>query len=110
VEPQPHNVKVYFTADGKAPFEQWISGLRDGKGRGIIRNRIDRVETGNFGGCEPVGEGVFELKIDFGPGYQVYFGMDGADVILLWGGDKSTQQADIQKAKEHWGHYHAEED
>ena len=61
---------------------------------------------GNFGQCEPVGEGVFELKIDFGPGYRVYFGKIGAKcILLLCGGDKSSQKNDIQKAKTYFKDY-----
>jgi putative addiction module killer protein len=66
------------------------------------------VSQGNLGDCEPVGEGVSELRIDIGPGYRVYFGEDGDDVILLGGGDKSTQAADIKSAKERWRDYNAE--
>ena len=74
---------------------------------GIILTRLDRVEDGNFGGCEPVGSGVHELRIDFGPGYRVYFGQDGDLVILLGGGTKGTQTRDIERAKTHWEEYNA---
>jgi putative addiction module killer protein len=86
---------------------EWLRGLRDGKARGVIRTRLDRLQSGNFSNCEPVGNGVHELKIDFGPGYRVYFGEDGDSVILLQGGDKDTQERDIKKAKEYWGDYNA---
>ena len=70
--------------------------------------RLDRVEQGNLGKHHSVGEGVSELVIDFGPGYRVYFGQDGMDlVILLIGGDKSSQQQDIQTARKYWREYNA---
>jgi putative addiction module killer protein len=65
------------------------------------------VKNGNFGDCEPVGDGVSELKIHFGPGYRVYFGQDGNDVILLLGGEKKAQSANIKTAKEYWKDYNA---
>lgn len=74
---------------------------------GIILARIKRVEGGNLGDCEPVGEGVSELKIDVGPGYRVYFGQDGDEVVLLYGGTKKTQDKDIKTAKEYWRDYNA---
>lgn len=68
-----------------------------------IRARLDRMELGNFGTVKPVGDGVSELKIDHGPGYRVYFAMSGKTVVLLLiGGDKSTQQRDIEMAKIYW--------
>ena len=107
MEARPRTLKDYLSADDRDPFDIWISGVRDGKAKGIIRTRLNRVRQGNFGDCGPVGEGVQELRIDFGPGYRVYFGEDGDDVILLGGGDKSTQGADIKNAKERWIDYHA---
>ena len=99
------------TEDGKLPFSEWMDELEENqkKAYGIILQRIDRVEEGNFGHCEPVGEGVSELKIDFGPGYRVYFGELGDLVILLNGGTKATQTSDIQKAKKLWRDFNAEE-
>jgi putative addiction module killer protein len=84
-------------------FSQWLSGLKDVQGRAKILIRIRRAGLGNFGECEPVGEGVSEMKIDFGPGYRVYFAQEGRVVyLLLCGGDKSTQKADIKHAKAMW--------
>ncbi|MEG4090340.1 type II toxin-antitoxin system RelE/ParE family toxin [Microcoleus sp. Pol12B4] len=72
----------------------------------IIEQRLDRVRLGNLGNSKSVGEGVCELKIDFGPGYRVYFGQLGSTIVLLLcGGDKSTQEQDIRKAKEYWKEY-----
>ena len=81
-------------------FEKWMKGLKEKKTRLIINTRIRRISTGNFGDAKPVGGSVCELVIDYGPGYRVYFTRRGQEiVILLCGGDKSTQQADINTAK-----------
>ena len=80
-------------------FDEWLCSLKDRAGAMRIQARIDRVEDGNFGDVSPVGEGVSEMRIHFGPGYHVYFAQRGLDVvILLAGGDKSTQSKDIKKA------------
>ena len=82
-------------------FSSWFNSLRDKRAKARIQARIDRVEVGHFGDVAPVGEGVSELRIFYGPGYRVYFVKQGlAVVILLSGGDKSTQNSDIIKAKE----------
>lgn len=80
-------------------FDGWFSKLADKLAARRIQARIDRAEDGNFGDCEPVGEGVSEMRIHFGPGYRVYFTQRGLDiVVLLAGGDKSTQAKDIKSA------------
>jgi len=82
-------------------FDIWFAGLKDRQGKRRIQARIDRAEDGNFGDCEPVGEGVSEMRIHYGPGYRVYFAQRGMEVvILLAGGDKSTQSRDIKTALE----------
>lgn len=82
-------------------FAKWFDGLKDRKARARIQARIDRVEMGNFGDVAPVGSGVSELRIFYGPGYRVYFvHRHSVVVILLSGGDKSSQQSDIARAKE----------
>jgi putative addiction module killer protein len=82
-------------------FDDWFEGLRDQPGKRRIQMRIDRAEDGNFGDSEPVGEGVSEMRIHYGPGYRVYFVQRGMEiVILLAGGDKSTQSKDIKIARE----------
>jgi putative addiction module killer protein len=93
--------------EGLSPLWIGSENLRDAKGRNVIRTRLNRIQAGNFGNCDPVGDGVQELKIDFGPGYRIYFGEDGDLVILLFGGDKDTQVRDIQEAKRNWGDYNA---
>lgn len=106
VEAHEREVDYYATEAGDCPFQKWLSSLRDARARQKIKVRIDRVSLGNLGYCEPVGSGVMELKIDFGPGYRVYFGQRGEQlVILLCGGDKSTQKRDIQTAQEYWADY-----
>lgn len=81
-------------------FDRWISDLRDGRAIARITARLDRLTAGNPGDVEPVGEGISELKINYGPGYRVYYLQQGAVlVILLCGGDKSTQARDIKQAK-----------
>ena len=80
-------------------FARWLDGLRDVRARARVQVRIERLAAGNAGDVEPVGEGVFELRIDYGPGYRVYFKKHGREVvILLAGGDKRTQSADIKTA------------
>ena len=106
METQERQLEYYETEDGKQPFRDWLFSLRDRTTRNKIDARIRRIESGNFGYCDPVGEGVMELKIDFGPGYRVYFGQVGNKlVILLNGGDKKAQQKDINTARHYWADY-----
>lgn len=80
-------------------FDTWYDGLRDARAKAAIKVRMRRAEEGSFGDCEPVGEGVSEMRIHYGPGYRVYFKRTGMEVvILLAGGNKSTQAKDIRKA------------
>ncbi len=82
-------------------FDRWFERLRDRRAVARIQARIDRAEPGNLGDCKPVGEGVSEMRIDYGPGYRVYFLQRGAEVIiLLVGGGKSSQARDIELAKQ----------
>jgi putative addiction module killer protein len=110
MEVQPREIQQYRIADGKIPFSEWLESLRDFKGKAKIVKRLERVSDGNLGDVRSLGEGVWELKIDFGPGYRVYFGqVETTIVILLCGGDKSTQEQDISTAKKYWREYRSRE-
>lgn len=106
MEAQEKTILTYVRADGSAPFNNWLEALKDRKARAIVRTRINRVRLGNLGDCKSVGEGVSELRIKFGAGYRVYFGQEGDTIIiLLSGGDKSSQDKDIKQAKKYWQDY-----
>lgn len=106
MEAPPRELQVYLTVDGRSPFSEWLASLRDGKARAKIRVRLDRMSLGNFGDCHGVGDGVQELRIDYGSGYRVYFGQIGSTIVLLLcGGDKSTQAKDIEQVKQYWNDY-----
>lgn len=93
----------YQREDGIEPFTEWLNALRDKAAAARIRIRLRRIEADNFGDCEPVGEGVTELRVHVGAGYRVYFGRHGRTVvILLCGGDKASQASDIRQAKALW--------
>ena len=102
----PKELLIYVTEEGREPFNEWLTSLRDHRARAKIRVRLDRGSLGNFGDCHGVGDGVQELRIDYGPGYRVYFGQEGTTiVVLLCGGDKSTQTNDIETAQRYWSGY-----
>lgn len=106
MEIQPREIHLYTSLEGRVPFEEWFNSLRDINAKAKIRIRLDRVGQGNLGDCKSVGKGVFELRIDYGPGYRVYFGQVNLQIVLLLcGGDKSTQTQDIRKAQEYWEDY-----
>jgi putative addiction module killer protein len=97
----------FVTKSGKEPFTEWEDSLEKGT-QIIVASRLDRVRLGNFGDCKLIkgGEGIKELRINFGPGYRIYFGIDSATlVILLIGGEKRSQNRDIEKAKKYWLEY-----
>lgn len=103
MEAQPRDVEIYQTQDEHKPFQEWLEGLKDKKAVAAIDAKLAKVRKGNLGDCASVGEGVSEFRIDCGPGYRVYFGRVGQKiVVLLCGGDKSTQAADIRRAQEYW--------
>lgn len=92
-------LKTYITQSGRNLFQDWLTSLRDPVGRRAIVARLSRVANGHFDDHRPVGHGVHELRIPTGPGYRIYYARDGDVVILLLtGGNKSTQSADIQTA------------
>jgi len=93
----------YRAENDKEPLTEWLSGLRDKRVQAKLRIRLKRLEAGIFGDCEPVGDGVLELREHLGAGYRIYFGRHGQTVvILLCGGDKKSQAGDIERAKEYW--------
>jgi len=93
-------VQEYVSDKGVCPFSHWLDSLSDITARAKIRIRVNRVRLGNFGDSRPVGDGVQELRIDYGPGYRVYFYRDGIKlVLLLCGGNKKHQTRDIKEAK-----------
>ena|SRR5882672_12918959 len=97
---------IYQTRSGRKPFGEWIDSLRDRVGVTKIKARMDRVAMGNLGDHRTVGHGVIELRIHFGVGYRVYLGQQGEEiVVLLCGGDKSTQMNDIRLAHRYWTDY-----
>jgi len=99
-------VRRYVTASGKDGFGDWLASLRDAKARARISARLARLAVGNFGDCRPIREGVWELRIDWGPGYRVYYAMaEQTCVLLLGGGDKRKQSADIERAIANWNDY-----
>jgi len=105
-EAQPRDIQLYITPAGKIPFSKWFDSLQDEKAKTTINKRLNRVRLGNLGDYRSVGEGVCELKIDYGPGYRIYFGQVGTTIILLLcGGDKSSQEQDISLAIEYWNEY-----
>ena len=102
----PMQILHYLTAEGRDLFQDWLDGLRDMRARIAILRRVDRVVRGNFGDHRFCREGVWELRIDVGAGYRVYYAQAGQTVLLLLcGGDKRTQGADIARAVAYWQDY-----
>jgi putative addiction module killer protein len=96
----------YVTSTGVDVFSRWLDDLADEKAAAKIAVRIDRMAAGNFGDCRSLREGVCELRIDWGPGYRVYYAMATREcVLLLCGGDKRKQSGDIARAIEYWQDY-----
>jgi putative addiction module killer protein len=105
-ENSPMQILHYLTAEGRDLFQNWLDGLRDMRARIAILRRVDRVAMGNFGDHRFCREGVWELRIDVGAGYRVYYARAGQMVVLLLcGGDKRTQDADIARAVTCWQDY-----
>ena len=105
LEAREREVLYYLPRDGQAPFRQWREHIADRATKLAVDARIARMRAGNFGDSKTLGSGVYENRIDFGPGYRIYYGIDGPRVILLRGGDKSSQAADVESAREFWRDY-----
>lgn len=103
IVPRPRQVQE-LEIDGQRPFAKWLKKLKDIRAKAAILSRITKIEAlGSFGNYRYLDDGVFELKIDVGQGYRTYFGLDGNTlVIIICGGDKSSQDRDIKKAKKLW--------
>jgi putative addiction module killer protein len=97
------DLQDYLTPEGEDPYAIWLASLKDRQARARVLVRIGRMASGNFGDVKPVGDGVWEARIDWGPGYRVYYAQAGKRlVLLLIGGDKRKQQIDIKLAHEYW--------
>lgn len=96
-------VRFYVDKTGGSPYESWLESLKDLRGKAAIDVRINRLRLGNFGDCKFVGKGIYEFRIRYGPGYRIYFGKIGNRIIvILSGGNKSSQSRDIKKAQAIW--------
>ena len=99
-------IREYVSSEGKTPFTDWWRKLRDRQARDRIQIQIDRLELGNTGDCKSLGNGVYERRIHYEPGYRVYYGKtDKQIILLLCGGNKATQQQDVKRAKQYWEDY-----
>ncbi len=103
---QDHILKKLEISEDNIPFDKWYRSLKDKKTRAVIAARLLRIQKGNLGDVKPIGGGVFEFRIHYGAGYRIYFGQaNEVLVVLICGGDKSTQDKDIQEAIALWGRY-----
>ena len=103
-------IEKYETPNGLVPFDEWFEDLDDSI-QARIDARLDRIVLGNFGDHKNVGEGIFELRFSFGPGYRIYYALDGLEIVLLFaGGDKKTQAKDIKIAQGYWKAYRIEKE
>ena len=103
-------IQEYITQDGKNHFREWFDSLKDIRIQVKVDVKLARLRLGNFGDAKSVGKGVYELKIPFGPGYRVYYGLEGNKiVVLLCAGDKSSQKKDIKKAIIFWREHKGED-
>lgn len=105
------SLRLYRTRKSKEPFGEWLTSIKDTIAIAQVNNRVRRLSLGQRGDCKPVGKGVFELRIHYGPGYRVYFAEHGNEiVILLCDGNKGSQKRDIKQAIAYWqdykGQYH----
>ncbi|WP_338579020.1 type II toxin-antitoxin system RelE/ParE family toxin [Pseudomonas sp. ML2-2023-6] len=99
-------IRHYVSETGNDHYQQWLDHLKDRTAKARITVRVNRLSAGAFGDCKPLCQGVWELRIDHGPGYRLYYAQDGKKLVLLrLGGDKRQQQADIDKAVRCWNAY-----
>ena len=98
-------IKVYRTPSGVVPYLKWFKSIVDLKTRAKIQQRLRKIEQGYLGDYKPLKNGVGEFRLDFGPGYRIYYGQEETVIFLLLGGDKSSQNRDILKAQEYWQLY-----
>ena len=102
----PREIQIYRLPNGRRPFAEWLESIPDTSTLDRIQARLERLEDGNLGDYQSIGDGVFELRLNFGPGYRIYFGqMGNTTVLLLCGGDKSSQARDVERAKNYWLQY-----
>ena len=98
-----YELRHYVDLTGQDLFIQWLDNLKDRQAQARVAVRLARLENGNFGDCKPISDGIWELRVDWGPGYRVYYAMEGKHVVLLCeAGDKRTQDADIARAIARW--------
>ncbi|BDB29291.1 MULTISPECIES: type II toxin-antitoxin system RelE/ParE family toxin [Cupriavidus] len=98
-----YEIRHYLTPDQRDIFDEWLRGLKDSTAKVSVVRRLNRAEQGNFGDHKFCRDGVWELRVDVGAGYRVYYGIaKGQIVLLLCGGDKRTQSADIDRACAYW--------
>ncbi len=108
---QAKTLERYVTPQGHEPYTEWLNTIKDKLTKARIMNSVTKMEAGNFGVSESVDGGVFELKLNFGPGYRVYYGLEGEKIVLLLlGGSKNGQQADINKAQTYLKDYRSRND
>jgi len=101
-----YSLRHYVSVNARRPFEKWLLNLPDRNAAARVQVRLERLRLGNFGDARSLGKGLSELRIDAGPGYRVYFMIEGKSVVvLLCGGDKTTQTEDIRRAREYLADY-----
>lgn len=99
-------LRHYQTSAGRDPYQSWLDRLKDLRARVAIQRRVDRIGAGHFGDHKPCRDGIWELRVDFGPGYRIYYARAGkAIVVLLCGGSKGSQASDIDTAVKYWLDY-----
>jgi putative addiction module killer protein len=102
VEARERTVRYYQRPSGDSPFREWRQHITDLDLKAAVDARVARLRGGNFGDSKPVGKGVSESRVDFGPGYRIYYSAGQDDIILLLAGDKTTQDSDIEAAQGFW--------